>query len=162
MCIQYNMVLLVLTSYVYATYAGRYLGLHILTCFFVCLFWTLYSLSDSKSLQVWLDLCRTHQSMKIRQLPWSSGLQPNDSVCGRKQHQVTLHTTQQALCSRLGCQLRMSHVVLMLVYIPSWSVVYSHWTEILTWISHSVSSYISNTFTFIHIFLFISPVPSTP
>lgn len=67
----------------------------------VCLFQTPYSLSDSNSLQMWLDVSRTHQSVKIRQLPWSSGLQPNESVCGGKQHQVTLPTTQLPLCSRL-------------------------------------------------------------
>lgn len=97
----------------YCIHAARYLH-HLFSC--VCLFRTLYSFSDSNSLQMWLDVSRTHQSVKIRQLPWSSGLQPNESVCGGKQNQVTLPTTQPPLCSWLHCQLRMSHLVLMFVY----------------------------------------------
>lgn len=140
----HGMVLLdIICSLYTCTWVSSYINM-----LFVCLFWTFYYLSDSNSLQMCLDLCRTHQSMKIRQLPWSSGLQPNESVRGGNQHQVTLHTTRLPLCSQLCCQLRMSHLVSMLVY-PSWSFVYSHWTEILTWISHSVSSYVSITFTFI-------------
>lgn len=68
---------------------------------------------------MWLDVTRTHQSVTIRELPWSSGLQPNESVCDGKQHQATLPTTQLLLCSWLHCQLRMSHLVLMLVFPPA-------------------------------------------
>lgn len=68
----------------------------------------------SNSLQMGFNVSRSHQSMRVRQLPRSSGLQPNESICGEKQHQVTLPTTQLPLRSRLRCQLRMSHLVLML------------------------------------------------